>query len=127
MVVGRRFGCHVAVGAFGKIPVTKEEMIESEYHDDEWSTACPMVFPYGGDVIVEKDLPKSTLGIALQLTGGHSALRFRDEEGGHIFVYEEKTTKRALVRVFEKTLEDCWVEIASLLKPDFKVLETTHV
>ena len=58
----------------------------------------------------------------MRVSKNHAFLRFRAEEGAHVFLDEEKNAKRAQIRAFDSSLEETWCEMSKMVRPDFKAL-----
>ena len=116
--VAELFGCQTRLGVFHRPPEplpTDDDLV-----DAKWATMRSEILPV--DEALDAIHAKGTLALALEAMDHHAFLRFRAEEGVHVFLDGDEKSSRAQIRAFDATLEKCWCEIATMIHPDLTSL-----
>ncbi|MCB1094832.1 MAG: ATP-dependent Clp protease ATP-binding subunit [Verrucomicrobiae bacterium] len=116
--VAAHFGCRSRVGIFHRPPEPLPD--DDELVDAKWGTMRPEVLPV--DEALDSIRSKGTVAVAVEIADDHAFLRFRSEEGAHVFVDSEDNSSRAQIRAVDAVLEKCWCDIASIVNPDLNAL-----
>lgn len=116
----KKLGNLVEIGAFPKKP-------DPELLNEDKTKALPEVIESDTMFELAEDRPERFGAIALQIEGPLAWLRFRGEHGGHEFQFpgedpnsRKKRRERLLIRVLEPKLDETWIAVDELNRPDVK-------
>ena len=116
----KEFGNRVEVGVFPKKP-------DLELLSEDKKKALPEIVQNDEMYELAEEKPERFGAIALKIEGPLAWLRFRGEHGGHEFQSpgedpgsKKKRRERVLIRVFEQKLDETWIAVDELNRPDVK-------